>query len=309
MNSKLPPGWRIEMMMQSRVGWRSSLLAMLCALSLVTSWSAARTTTRPSGEGDVQAELARWRPRFEKAGMRYLVAAPFILAGDGTAEQLAQYRDGTVLAATRALEATYFRTPLREPVVICLFESEEPYKRLAGEWFDQTDVPHFGFYRHAERVMFMNVATGTGTLVHELTHALIAPDFPTVPSWFNEGLASLYEQCSLSGDTITGLPNWRLPALQKAIRDRTLRPLKELIEDRDFYRQDLVGINYAEARYLMYYLQQKKLLTGYYRRFRDNAENDPTGRKSLESVIEPQTLDAFEKQWRVWVLGLRYPAS
>jgi hypothetical protein len=297
------------MMMQSGIRRHSSWVAMLCALFLVTSWAAGRATTRPSEGGDVQAELARWQPRFEKAGMRYLAAGPFILAGDGTAEQLAQYRDGTVLAAARALEATYFRTPLREPVVICLFESEEPYKRLAGEWFDQTDVPHFGFYRHADRVMFMNVATGTGTLVHELTHALIAPDFPTVPSWFNEGLASLYEQCSLSGDTITGLANWRLPALQKAIRDGTLRPLKELIEDRDFYRQDLVGINYAEARYLMYYLQQKKLLTAYYRRFRDNAEKDPTGLNSLESVIEPQALDAFEKQWRAWVLGLRYPSS
>ena len=308
-HAKLPPVWRVEMLMQSRIGRRSSWVAMLCALLLLTSWATGRATTRPSDKADVQAELARWRPRFEKAGMRYLVAGPFILAGDGTAEQLAQYRDGTVLAAARALEATYFRTPLREPVVICLFESEEPYKRLAREWFDQTDVPHFGFYRHADRVMFMNVATGTGTLVHELTHALIAPDFPAVPSWFNEGLASLYEQCSLSGDTITGLPNWRLPALQKAIRDGTLRPLKQLIEDPDFYRQDLVGINYAEARYLMYYLQQQKMLTGYYRRFRDNVEKDPTGLNSLESAIEPQTLDAFEKQWRDWVLGLRYPAS
>jgi hypothetical protein len=304
---KLPPGWRVEMMMQSGIGRRSSLVAMLCALSLVTSWSAARTTTRPSGEGDVLAALARWRPRFEKAGMRYLVAGPFILAGDGTAEQLAQYRDGTVLAAARALEATYFRTPLREPVVICLFESAEPYKRLAGEWFHQADVPHFGFYRHAERVMFMNVATGTGTLVHELTHALIAPDFPTVPSWFNEGLASLYEQCSLSGDTITGLPNWRLPALQKAIRDGTLRPLKELIEDPDFYRHDLVGINYAEARYLMLYLQQKKLLHDYYSRFRDHAAEDPAGLRSLKEVIAPQSLEDVETRWRAWVLQLRYP--
>src|SRR5258708_27075413 len=115
--------------------------------------------------------------------------------------------------------------------------------------------------------MFMKVGTGTGTVVHELTHALIAPDFPDVPSWFNEGLASLYEQCSLGRDTITGHENWRLPALQKAIKAETLRPLAELIEDPQFYRDDLVGLNYAEARYLMFYLQEKGQLVRYYKEF------------------------------------------
>jgi hypothetical protein len=266
----------------------------------------AAPTTEASRDEKVQAMLHAWEPRFREERLRFVVAGPFVIAGNGTAKQLAAYRDGTILAAARALEATYFRTPLRDAVVICLFESEGPYRRLARKWFNQTDVPHFGFYRHADRVMFMNVATGTGTLVHELTHALIAPDFPNVPAWFNEGLASLYEQCSLSGDTITGLPNWRLPGLQKAIRDQTLRPLKDLIEDPDFYRRDLVGLNYAEARYLMYYLQQRKLLTAYYRRFRDGVDDDANGLKSLQQVISPQSLDDFEKQWRAFVLDIRF---
>lgn len=253
------------------------------------------------------AVLVRWEPRFTEAKLNHVVAGEFILAGDSSPQQLARYRDATVLAAERALEATYFYRRPTEPIVICLFESEGPYRRLAKQWFGDGEVPHFGFYRHADRVMFMNVSTGTGTLVHELTHALIAPDFPAVPNWFNEGLASLYEQCSISGNTITGLPNWRLPALQKAIRANELRPLKEMIEDPDFYRRDLVGINYAEARYLMFWLQQKRLLRDFYRRFREHAQEDPTGLKSLEAVIAPQTLDDFERQWRAAVLELRFP--
>lgn len=55
----------------------------------------------------------------------------------------------------------------------------------------------------------------------------------------------------------------------------------------------------------MYYLQEKKLLTGYYRRFRDGSGQDPNGLKSLEAVIAPQALDEFEKRWRQWVLELR----
>ena len=154
--------------------------------------------------------------------------------------------------------------------------------------------------------MVMNVATGLGTLVHEETHALLAPDFPNVPSWFNEGLASLYEQCSINDKTITGHENWRLPALQKAIKAGTLQPLKELADDPDFYGDEHVGLNYAEARYLMFYLQEKGLLVRYYKTFRDAREEDTIGIKSLEKTIAPKKLEAFEKEWREWVMTLRF---
>jgi hypothetical protein len=100
--------------------------------------------------------------------------------------------------------------------------------------------------------------------------------------------------------------NWRQPALKRAIREGSLRPLRELIEDPDFYRDDLVGLNYAQARYLMFYLQEKGLLAQYYRACRDGCADDPTGRKSLEALLAPrqQSLEEFEKQWRAWVTDL-----
>jgi len=134
----------------------------------------------------------------------------------------------------------------------------------------------------------------------------IAPDFPGVPDWFNEGLASLYEQSTLGVNTIAGHENWRLPALQTAIKSNRLRPLKELIEDPNYYRKDLVGLNYAQARYLMFYLQERGLLVRYYKSFRDSTTEDKTGLKSLERLIVPQSLEAFEKDWRKWVLTLTF---
>ena len=156
--------------------------------------------------------------------------------------------------------------------------------------------------------MLMNVGTGTGTLVHELTHALIAPDFPDVPDWFNEGLASLYEQCSLDGDTIIGHENWRLPALQKAIKGNELRSLAEMIADMDFRADERVGINYAQARYLMFYLQKQRLLKKFYADFRDNQKDDPSGIETLRKIVAPLSLEDFEKDWRKWVLSLRFGA-
>lgn len=250
--------------------------------------------------------LDQWRRRFQEEGFRHTVAGPFVIAGDGTQAQINRYRDGTVLSAARPLRATFFEKEPTEPVLILLFESRGPYARLANKWFGDKDVPHYGFYRRRDNVMLMNVSTGTGTLVHELVHALIAPDFPDVPDWFNEGLASLYEQCSLSGDTIRGHENWRLPGLQRAIRSNELRPLRELIEGGDFYDRSNVGINYAQARYLLMYLQEKGLLPEYYKRFRDNAKADPQGLKTLEELIAPQTLAGFERDWRKWVMTLRF---
>ena len=43
-------------------------------------------------------------------------------------------------------------------MLILLFESEGPYKRLAKKWFNEDEVPHYGFYRHSEHVMLMKKA-------------------------------------------------------------------------------------------------------------------------------------------------------
>ena len=127
-----------------------------------------------------------------------------------------------------------------------------------------------------------------------------------MPEWFNEGLGSLFEQCTLADGDIRGLENWRLPALQRAIRAKKLRPLRELIEDDDFYGDRHVGLNYAQARYLLMYLQEQGKLAEYYRKLRADQAEDKTGLATLKAVIRPQGLEEFEKAWRGWVLRLRF---
>jgi hypothetical protein len=285
------------------------LLVVLAAQLLLSPLATGAPATAPAGptlEQKTQALYAQWKDRLAAEKFNAVISAPFVIAGNGTPAQLARYRDATIVAAARALHAQFFDAQPSEPILILLFESEGPYKRLAKKWFDDDDIPHYGFYRHGDRTMLMNVGTGLGTLVHELTHALIAPDFPSVPDWFNEGLASLYEQCSIDGDTIAGHENWRLPALQRAIQAGTLRSFSELAADNDFRNSERVGINYAQARYLMFYLQQKGLLRKYYAEFRDHHKDDPTGIESLKKVIGRQSLEEFEKNWRKWVLTLRF---
>ena len=41
-------------------------------------------------------------------------------------------------------------------------------------------------------VVVLGTSTGGGTLVHEIVHPFMRANFPNCPSWFDEGLASLY---------------------------------------------------------------------------------------------------------------------
>jgi len=277
-------------------------------LTLLVPCICAAPASRPADpvEAKCRRLLEKWQPRFDSERLNVLLSPPYVIAGDGLGRQLAQYRDRTILAATHALQSSLFDKKLDEPVLILLFESAEPYQRLSKQWFDDTPDTPYGYFRR-DGIMVMNVGTGTGTLVHELTHALIKPDFPDVPDWLNEGLGSLYEQCSIDGDSIQGLPNWRLTGLQRAIRNGKLRPLTEMIQDPHFYGEQHVGLNYAEARYILLYLQQQNKLGEFYSRVRDHHGDDPTGLATLKQMAAPDSLETFEKNWRRWVMGLRFP--
>jgi hypothetical protein len=130
-------------------------------------------------------------------------------------------------------------------------------------------------------------------------------DFPDAPAWLNEGMGSLFEQCGERDGHIVGYTNWRLPGLQKAIREGRARPFKELtaLSAGDFYSKE-TGTNYAQARYLCYYLQERGLLARYYREFLTNHAADPTGFDTLKRVLGIEDVNAFQKEWEKFILGL-----
>ncbi len=230
---------------------------------------------------------------------------PFVVAGDMPAEKVKQYTDKLVAAPAEAMWTSFFKKKPDEVITVLLFAEENSYKKWATALFKDKDLPYYGYYKPEKRTLVMNISTGGGTLVHELTHALIVYDFPDVPLWFNEGLASLHEQCSVADDHIVGLVNWRLPALQKAINDGTLRPLKDMVTKRDFYGEQL-GLNYAQARYFCMYMQEQKLLQKFYVYFRDHHAGRNADVKAIEKTFGKR-INQVEKEYIAWVKTLKYP--
>jgi hypothetical protein len=149
----------------------------------------------------------------------------------------------------------------------------------------------------------MNIGPGAGTLSHELVHPYIEANFPNSPSWFNEGLASLYEQPRERDGHMWGTTNWRLPGLTAMIKDKKLPNLEALLSTtRDgFYEASFDS--YAYARFLCQYLQDHGKLRDFYKKFVAD-DKDATGKAALEAMLEMK-LEEFQPIFNKWALGLR----
>ena len=105
-----------------------------------------------------------------------------------------------------------------------------------------------------------------------------------------------------------GLTNWRLAGLQVALKQKTVPSIKTSTSttNHEFYRED-PGTNYAQSRYLLYYLQQKGLLRKYYKEFTAHQTKDPSGYESLKKVLKVKDMRIFQKDWEKYTLRLKYP--
>ena len=254
------------------------------------------------------AEVRRQAP----AGFTILVQPPFIVAGDETPDLVRAHAKHTVQWAATKLKQDFFAKDPAETIAIWLFKDQASYETNTRALFHDTPTTPFGYYSEHHRALIMNIATGGGTLVHEIVHPFVRANFPACPAWFNEGLGSLYEQSEEKDGHIHGRTNWRLAALQQAIRAGRIMPFQKLtaLTDNEFYGGD-VNPNYsqfyAQSRYLCYYLQEHNLLRNYYREFSAHATQDPSGYTSLLKVLGVKDLDAFTKKWSAYVLELKFP--
>jgi hypothetical protein len=275
------------------------------AFVAVVSLSPTRTAVAFS-DADYAEHVAAIRKKAPE-GFSIFVERPFVVVGDGPAEEIQAICRGTVRWAVEKLKRDYFARDPREIITIWLFKDDASYRQYTKSLFDDSPTTPYGYYSAADRALIMNIQTGTGTLVHEIVHPYVRANFRRCPAWLNEGLGSLYEQCGERDGHIVGYPNWRLPGLQRTIKRGTVPSFEELTSttDSEFYGADQ-GTNYSQARYLCYYLQEQGKLTQFYGDFVANQGTDPTGYNTLVKTLGEDDMAAFQKKWEAFVLGLRF---
>lgn len=243
----------------------------------------------------------------EKAigGFAVLYVAPFAIAGQGPRDSIKEIAQQVVGISAAFLKKEYFPRDPKDIVTLWMFEGETSYRSHVNRLFGGVPPSPYGYYDPCNDILAADISLGLGTVIHEMVHAFMEANFPDCPAWFNEGLASLYEHTETEDGRVRGLVNWRLPPLKASIQRKKLPSLDDLLatSSGEFYG-DRRGTYYAMARYLMYYLQEKKLLSNYYHRFLQTHSEDPTGKTALLEVLRIGNLDAFQRQWETFVTAL-----
>lgn len=256
---------------------------------------------------DYAQHIRRLKDRLPGSDFNVRIEHPFVVIGDEQPEVLESRSEKTIRWATRRLKAQYFSEDPNQILDVWLFKDKSSYEANALRLFGESPSTPYGYYSSSDGALVMNIATGGGTLVHEIVHPFMEANFPECPAWFNEGLGSLYEQSSSRGDKIVGLTNWRLAGLKQAIERDEVPSFGTLCSTttHQFYRAD-PGTNYSQARYLCYYLQQHGLLEKFYHDFVANQKSDPTGYKTLQETLGVDDMAAFKREWESFVMKLKF---
>ncbi len=290
--------------------WMGVIVVVSCGLELLAADRLPAPEVPRKGlftKEDYDRHLAHLQKRLPHEGFSIVVQKPFVVIGDEPLEIVKQRARQTVQWAVDHLKQEYFADDPTEILDVWLFRDADSYMTHTSQLTRRKPTTPYGFYSSADKALFMNIATGGGTLVHEIVHPFMSANFPDCPSWFNEGLASLYEQAGERNGRIIGQTNWRLHGLQSAIRKNEVPSFESLCSTttHEFYERDK-GTNYSQARYLCYYLQERGLLQRYYRAFRKNSAEDPTGFKTLRTVLGEADMADFQKRWEAEILKLKF---
>jgi hypothetical protein len=168
-----------------------------------------------------------------------------------------------------------------------LLNDNDKYKEFVLKNFDipEQDISPYGFYKISKNVIVIRYVNWKGSIPHEVTHRFTKSDFPDMPSWFDEGLASLHEKSTYKNGKLVGDFSWRIIAIRRVVNEDRYTELEKMMRTND---NELYGryssFYYAQSRFLLMYLQEKGLLEDYYRLFKETYYKDKTGITQLENI-------------------------
>jgi hypothetical protein len=281
----------------------------------VTSAPTVDLARRAADDDKARADLAAdVRQRTEAARLTYGDAVPlrvesdlFVLVG---AEKGVRFDEAADLAQ-RGLDVylgSFFSRRPDRAVTVYVVRSAAAFTQLYGRLGSGLEN-NLGAYSRSTRDIIVNVGPGSSTILHELVHPLVQTDFPRAPSWFEEGIAALFEKPvfdppgELHG--AHNLRNDRLDAALASPAKRGMVHLKSLfaVDDEALEGPDQ-DVDYAMARTFCQWLDGRGQLWPFYRAWRDAVAEDATGEKSFARVTG-MTVEEADAAWLAWVTGKR----
>ncbi len=252
-----------------------------------------------------EAAGSRFELTAKKAGFKTAKGKNFTLYTDAGGAKAASLK-GDVAVDIDNLMRQFSVDSLGRDLTIYMISTSDAYQRFVTDSIVKAGTP-YGFSVSPAGLIVVNLQLGYGTFIHELTHILLYRKFGEVPTWISEGVSSLYESFNVHPDgRVSGGINWRLPILQKVIGTSRYISLKTLLSTDDWskwWAKPGTAAPTGEARYLMYYLQEKTLLDRFLNEYGSRRKDDPSSIRLLEELLG-MPLEKFEPIWQDWVQQL-----
>ncbi len=152
------------------------------------------------------------------------------------------------------------------------------------------------------------ISRGVGDeMIHEFTHALHHGDQrgrdQKHPIWLTEGLGTLYEDSEIEDGRAVPRHNYRLNYIFNRIRVNRQQPFEKFMAQKqaDFMRWP--NYNYAQARYMMFYLHEQGKLSSWYQHYVTGYNSDTNGVAAWETTFGKK-LPEIESDWVAWMKTL-----
>jgi hypothetical protein len=227
---------------------------------------------------------------------------------------------GRLLEASRRACQQIFPVPDTNGLVLraYVFRSQEEFQ-LFGELLQgETPRDDDGDFYEELRVIAVNAMGGLGedardTIFHESFHQLVSFYAPSIPTWLDEGLAEWFGAVTdgPSGELVVGAlkksndeTETRYETITTALKEGKALPLGDFValDDDGFQVEDDLDRNYAEGWSIAHFLMAKHrpLLTEFLRLLHEGR----TQEDAFAATFGEEDLDALDKEWRRYVLGL-----
>jgi hypothetical protein len=150
-----------------------------------------------STKAEFEVHIAQLKKRLPSRDFTIVVQPAFVVVGDEPPEVVKERADGTIKWAVEKLKQDYFTEDPKEILDIWLFKDAASYTKHTRLLFNDTPTTPYGYYSHEDKALIMNIATGGGTLVHEIVHPFMEATFRSVRRGSTKG----WDRCTNSVGT------------------------------------------------------------------------------------------------------------
>lgn len=202
------------------------------------------------------------------------------------------------------------------PTTVIVFKSDSSYKPF------KVNPNITGYFQPGEDVNYITLTSENSSadqpfriIFHEYVHLLVENTMgPTVPLWFNEGLAEYYSTFDIADENRKILLGDLIRNHVLYLREQKLLPLRTLFAvdyKSPYYNEgNKMNIFYAESWMLTHYLLQgeSQKRRPQLARFIDLVSSKMTVDEAFRQAFQI-SLDAFEKDFKSYIQGAKYMAT